>query len=749
MSFKKILIICIAILIYPANAETITHNGVSYETVTSPYTGQIWLDRNLGAESVCSDKYDVSCKGWLYQWGRDHDGHQEIYSDTVNIEDIPGYVDTVGIENRFITATSFYFNKINRHDWLPEGVDDDGSIRIRKWNKVDGSSICPKGFRVPLYSELKLEYLPLHGTGPWGINHFLKLNRVYQRERDFRYGNYRDDWAIDHTVWTNDFVGSTGLGDGYTLYTRSAAKGLPVRCIGDKDTIIGMNKAKEHSLEIFLASHIYDRTASDLYRTYAISYMGHTSVVMLDKYTDNPTSGFTAGIYRVISGYMSGKYIVAFGGTSAADRNSATSAALPDIVTDLNLLNFTKEDKQVEETRAFMDAVPNVASPFDLTITGHSLGGGLSQYASMYSGHNAVTVNTAPIPISEESQSHVIYSVTDIAKADYTIYLKYKDQIKNFMVPLDPLTSTLYFVEEYETNRQNDTQRIDNVINSLNSYGWFKSIKVADRYLSITGLAPIYLSIKSQLIKDLAYLFGAYTNDKLDDSKGIDSIYFYKAIIDLKYKNIQGFVDNIKLAYGIPYIIKLQNLIMGERIILPMDTPLLEAHLMQPFLDKSSNYFGLSGAESHEVTVDSNHNGLSDTAEKKLRLFSDSPNTVDTINNKAKIDLKHGEIEDIFDADIYIIKATKTGLYTFSTKGDLDTFGALYDADYRHLVSDDDISTNNYNFKFTHKLNIGETYYLKVDGFFDTGSYVLVTQLPEEKFVPISFGDGITVVMPY
>lgn len=29
--------------------DGITHNGTSYGTVTSPYTGRVWLDRNLGA----------------------------------------------------------------------------------------------------------------------------------------------------------------------------------------------------------------------------------------------------------------------------------------------------------------------------------------------------------------------------------------------------------------------------------------------------------------------------------------------------------------------------------------------------------------------------------------------------------------------------------------------------------------------------------------------------------------------------
>jgi len=58
----------------------ITHNGVKYDTVTSPYTGRVWLDRNLGASQVCTSATDTACYGDYYQWGRGHDGHQSSSS---------------------------------------------------------------------------------------------------------------------------------------------------------------------------------------------------------------------------------------------------------------------------------------------------------------------------------------------------------------------------------------------------------------------------------------------------------------------------------------------------------------------------------------------------------------------------------------------------------------------------------------------------------------------------------------------
>jgi len=41
-------------------------NGIEYLTVTSPDTGKIWLDRNLGASQVCTSSTDSSCYGNLY-----------------------------------------------------------------------------------------------------------------------------------------------------------------------------------------------------------------------------------------------------------------------------------------------------------------------------------------------------------------------------------------------------------------------------------------------------------------------------------------------------------------------------------------------------------------------------------------------------------------------------------------------------------------------------------------------------------
>jgi len=128
--------------------EGITHNGTSYGTVTSPYTGRVWLDRNLGASKVCTSLDDTGCYGDYYQWGRNADGHQKG-----NSADVPTFatnVTNVGHGN-FIT------NSTAPNDWA--SVDSTGVERTTNWSATDGSSVCPRGFRVPIIAELKAELL--------------------------------------------------------------------------------------------------------------------------------------------------------------------------------------------------------------------------------------------------------------------------------------------------------------------------------------------------------------------------------------------------------------------------------------------------------------------------------------------------------------------------------------------------------------------------------------------------------------
>ena len=124
--------------------DSIVHNGTTYGTVTSPFTGKVWLDRNLGAHRVCTSFDDIQCYGDYYQWGRNFDGHQDSGSDIT---------DTLAT-NVNDAGTRFIIHSLN---WA--SVDINGSLREANWSKTDGSSVCPVGFRVSTMVELSAELL--------------------------------------------------------------------------------------------------------------------------------------------------------------------------------------------------------------------------------------------------------------------------------------------------------------------------------------------------------------------------------------------------------------------------------------------------------------------------------------------------------------------------------------------------------------------------------------------------------------
>jgi hypothetical protein len=126
----------------------IAHNGKTYGTVTSLATSRIWLDRNLGATRVCTSSTDASCYGDYYQWGRNFDGHQSSSSAITPTQ--AANVTTVGHGN-FITSSS-----AKQYDWGFD-ADTNGAIRSSNWSVVNGTSVCPVGYRVPTKAELQAE----------------------------------------------------------------------------------------------------------------------------------------------------------------------------------------------------------------------------------------------------------------------------------------------------------------------------------------------------------------------------------------------------------------------------------------------------------------------------------------------------------------------------------------------------------------------------------------------------------------
>ena len=102
-------------------------------TVINPITGAEWMDRNLGASRVATAIDDQSSYGYLYQWGRGNDGHQDRGSgitSTLSDSDNPGH-------GQFILTSS------SPNDWRSPQNDN-------LWQGVNGiNNPCPAGFRVP------------------------------------------------------------------------------------------------------------------------------------------------------------------------------------------------------------------------------------------------------------------------------------------------------------------------------------------------------------------------------------------------------------------------------------------------------------------------------------------------------------------------------------------------------------------------------------------------------------------------
>jgi uncharacterized protein (TIGR02145 family) len=208
----------------------IKHNGIKYGMVRSPYTGKIWLDRNIGASRVCLEFNDPQCYGDYYQWGRYPDGHQNKYSNTTNT--LATNVNNVGHAKFILSDNS------NDFDWASN--DKNGYSRSRNWSKTDGTSVCPKGFRVPTFSELEAELLKANSAEIQGnidaFKSFLALPSTGYRSgysaSIFNAGSDGQIWSID----SNDYNHVKVLlyyDDVATLDFHPRSYTASIRCIKD------------------------------------------------------------------------------------------------------------------------------------------------------------------------------------------------------------------------------------------------------------------------------------------------------------------------------------------------------------------------------------------------------------------------------------------------------------------------------------------------------------------------------------
>ena len=203
------------------NNGIINHNGYSYKTVKSPYTGKIWLDRNLGASRVCKSLDDKKCYGDYIQWGRGADGHEKENSSTTS---------TLASSYKPNHSKFIKSNEKNKYDWLRTKNNN-------LWQGANGkNSVCPSGYRIPTIEELEKETIKQGvENNKDAFNNFLRLPSAGYRDSNSgslsSQGSGGNVWSSSvsgsysrNLVFDPGGAGSDGSGRAY---------GLSVRCVRD------------------------------------------------------------------------------------------------------------------------------------------------------------------------------------------------------------------------------------------------------------------------------------------------------------------------------------------------------------------------------------------------------------------------------------------------------------------------------------------------------------------------------------
>jgi len=204
-------------------------DGTSAVDITSPATGRVWMDRNLGASRAATSSTDYLAYGSLYQWCRPADGHQ-LMTWTSSTSGTPVNGTTTTLSSSTTPGNSlFILSSSSPYDWLST-QQSDGSLW---WNgSVAGANNpCPSGYHVPTFAEwtAELTYITNATTAYSTLKLPVAGNR-YNGDGSFSdVGNRGIYWTttIRGTISYDFASGSGGAGLEYC----NRAYGFSVRCI--------------------------------------------------------------------------------------------------------------------------------------------------------------------------------------------------------------------------------------------------------------------------------------------------------------------------------------------------------------------------------------------------------------------------------------------------------------------------------------------------------------------------------------
>jgi len=206
--------------------------------MTSPVTGKVWMDRNLGATRVATSKTDYLAYGSLFQWCRGVDGHQLInWTSSTSGTPVNGTTTTLS-GSTTPGHSNFITNTTSPNDWLSTQRTD-GSLW---WNgtAAGANNPCYTGYHVPTYAEWnnELSGIPASGQDDWLYG---KLKLPLAGQRSYNASAVLSNTGINGCYWSstayNGTVGTYDLyfynGQGVVTAIVARAPGFSIRCIKD------------------------------------------------------------------------------------------------------------------------------------------------------------------------------------------------------------------------------------------------------------------------------------------------------------------------------------------------------------------------------------------------------------------------------------------------------------------------------------------------------------------------------------